>query len=107
MIRIRVLITQSTNTKNVAATAASASTIPVDTRVSLRVGQVTFSISWRTSRINFAGLTLAIGVFDSLTLNKNMGEEVGLYRKKKCFQGYLLARWYRLPTLTQKMPARQ
>jgi len=40
-----VLMTQSTNTKNVAATVARPSTIMVETVVSLRLGQVTLSIS--------------------------------------------------------------
>ena len=50
----------STAMKNSAAINASTSTIAVEIMVSLRVGQVTFDTSVRTSRMNFAGFMLAI-----------------------------------------------
>jgi hypothetical protein len=89
MMEINVPITQSVNTKNVAATATSSSTMPVDIMVSLRVGQVTFSISCRTSRTNLAGFTLDIGGVDSFYGDSNMGEVVVYIEKEKSFQGIL------------------
>ena len=50
----------STTKKNNAAAIAIANTLAVVTINSLRVGQVTFESSWRTSRTNCAGYVLAI-----------------------------------------------
>ena len=57
--RMASWISWSTTRKNTAASADIASTRPVVTSVSLRVGQVTLETSWRTSRTNCAGSSLA------------------------------------------------
>ena len=54
--------TWSTKKKNKAAMMTMTNTMPVETIVSLRVGHVTFEVSWRTCRINCIGFVFAMFV---------------------------------------------
>jgi len=53
-------MTQSIKDKDIDTTTTMRKTMAVVVTVSLRDGQVTLLVSWRTSWINFAGLVLAM-----------------------------------------------
>ena len=64
--------TWSTKKKNKAAMMTMTNTIPVETIVSLRFGQVTFEVSWRTCCINCIGFVFDI-FFILLSLDWSAG----------------------------------
>src|ERR1700730_11902943 len=58
--RSALAMIQSANDRNSDTTTTMTNTMAVVVRVSFRDGQVTLEVSWRTSWMNFAGLTFAM-----------------------------------------------